>query len=99
MSFETTLARLAALSPEALAQRQWTWKEKGLRVGARYAFDRAIEQEHDAAVSARAGWRPALASRILGLAQLAFGELRRLLVAMPDEHGPTEPQGNLSALT
>ena len=84
MTFEATLARLSGLSADAIATRQWTWAEQRLRVGARYAFDRAVEQEHEAAVAARAAWRPAVAPRILGLAQLAFGDLRGLLVAVPD---------------
>ncbi len=85
MTFEATLARLATLSAEALAERRWSWS-RGARIAtARYAFDNAVEQEHDAAVTARAGWRPALAPRILGLAQLAFGDLRGILLALPDE--------------
>lgn len=90
MTFEATLARLAALTPEALATRRWTWS-RGARsasarsASARYAFDNAVEQEHDAAVSARAVWRPALAPRILGLAQLAFGDLRGILLTIPDD--------------
>jgi len=85
VTFEETLARLASLTDRDLGERRWAWKEAGRLAGARYAFDRSVEQEHDAAVQARAGWRPPVAARILGLAQLAFGDLRGVLVAMPDE--------------
>lgn len=85
MTFETTLARLASMGPEGLATRHWTWREGRQTATARYAFDNAVEQEHDAAVNARSRWRPALAPRILGLAQMAYGDLRGILLAIPDD--------------
>lgn len=91
MTFEGTLARLSTLSAEALATGRWTWREGARTAGARYAFDNAVEREHDAAVGARSAWRPALAPRILGLAQLAYGDLRGILLAIPDELVDREP--------
>lgn len=52
---------------------------------ARYVLDRALEQEQGAAVAARSAWRGDEAQRILGLAQLAFGDLRGLLLGIPTE--------------
>jgi hypothetical protein len=81
--FVEVLARLSRVGASELAG-QWTWPETGREIEARYALDRAVEQEHMAAVSAgvpEAG-EPA---RILALAQLAFGDARGLLAPLRED--------------
>jgi len=83
-TFEEILFRLAAIPNDALFTRTWAWDASGRPIEARYALDRALEQEQDAAVKARREWRGGEAARILGLAQLAFGDLRGLVLGTPD---------------
>lgn len=94
-TFEETLARLATVPNEQLFARSWAWEASGQPIEARYALDRALEQEQDAAVRARSAWRGGDAARILGLAQLAFGDLRGLLLGVPDAllDPPPGPEG------
>jgi uncharacterized damage-inducible protein DinB len=77
---EVTLARLAAI-PDAALGAAWAWRPPA-PADVRYALFRALEQEQEAAVAARSAWRPPEAARVLGLAQLAFGDLRGLLVGL-----------------
>ena len=77
------LARLASLSDEDLAGRA-SWR--GRESDARYALlHSTLEEEQDAVVRARLAYRGSEAQRILGLAQLAYGDLRGLLAGVPAE--------------
>ncbi|CAN5211269.1 hypothetical protein BH18CHL2_BH18CHL2_09030 [soil metagenome] len=89
--FAEVLARLSRAGAAALAG-QWTWPEAGRGIEARYARDRAVEQEHVAAVAV-AGEGRREPARILALAQLAFGDARGVLAALPEAllDGVTEP--------
>lgn len=76
-----TLARLVSLSDDDLRGRA-RWRGRG--IDARYALlHRALEAEQEAAVRARIGYRGTEPQRILGLAQLAYGDLRGLLAGLP----------------
>lgn len=77
------LARLAALSDEQLGGRA-TWR--GAESDARYALlHSALETEQGAVVSARLSYQGTEAQRILGLAQVAYGDLRGLLAGVGAE--------------
>lgn len=78
-----TLARLASLSDDDLRRRA-SWRGRG--IDARYALlHRALEEEQQAAVRARMRYQGTEAQRILGLAQLAYGELRGVLAGVSEE--------------
>ncbi|MBI2325122.1 MAG: DinB family protein, partial [Chloroflexi bacterium] len=70
-AFIRTLARLAALADEDLAGEA-RWK----------LLFRALEIEQGAVVRARLAYRGTEAQRILGLAQVAYGDLRGLLAGV-----------------
>lgn len=81
--FLESLARLAAI-PDADLAREHSWRSGTSDV--RYAvLFRSLEEEQAAATEAHATWFPSEASRILNLAQSAFGDLRGLLVGTPAE--------------
>jgi hypothetical protein len=81
MSFESALAAGAALDEAALAQ-PWTFRDRAMDV--RYALYRTLEDAQEAHV--RVAARPhGEARRILALAQRAFGDLRGLLVGLPED--------------
>ena len=73
-AFIRTLARLAALADEELAGDA-RWK----------LLFRALEIEQGAVVRARLAYRGTEAQRILGLAQVAYGDLRGLLAGVSAE--------------
>ena len=73
------LARFASLSDDACA-RPWMWRGKDLEV--RDAMYRSLEDEQEAAATSRPGGEGAA---VLTLAQSAYGDLRGLLVGLPDE--------------
>ena len=75
------MSRFATLADDALAG-PWPWRGKEAEV--RYALYRSLEEEQEALVRARARWEPSEAERILTLARRAFGDLRGLLVGLPD---------------
>ncbi len=75
------MARFASLSDDALTRR-WQWRGRDQDV--RYALYRTLEEEHAALMRARAAWEPTEPERILALARRAFGDLRGLLVDLPD---------------
>ena len=80
LPFDRALWRLARASdPDA----RWRWRDVDPPASAGYAFYNALEEEQ-MAVAALAP-DPDEASRILTLAQIAFGRLRGLLAAVDDE--------------
>jgi hypothetical protein len=78
-----TLARLASLSDDDLRGRaRW----RGRAIDARYALlHRALEEEQQAVVRARMTYGGSEAQRILGLAQIAYGDLRGLLAGVTED--------------
>jgi hypothetical protein len=80
-SFDTVLASIAALDEAALG-RPWSFRDKPMDV--RYALYRTLEEAQEALVRAAARPHPE-SRRILALAQRAFGDLRGLLIGLPDE--------------
>jgi len=80
VAFDGALRRLARLSDTDL-ERAWTWPGKGL-ADLRNAFFFLLMEEQDALVSASTPTNEA--DRILVLAQRAFGDLRGLLLSVPD---------------
>ncbi len=77
------LARLASLTDEQLGGRA-TWR--GKETDARYALlHSTLEQEQGAIVRARLGYSGSEAQRILGLAQVAYGDLRGLIAGVGPE--------------
>ena len=87
MTFEESLRALAQLSDADLA-RPWTWPGKGA-ADLRNAFFYILMEEQAALVVAAT---PTIeADRIMALAQRAFGDLRGLLLAVPDELLDREP--------
>jgi len=91
VSFEASLRSLARLSDTDLS-REWTWPDKG-PADLRNAFFHLLMEEQSALVDAASPINEA--DRILALAQRAFGDLRGLLLAIPDalldrEHAPGE---------
>jgi hypothetical protein len=87
VTFETSLRALARLTDADLA-RAWTWPGKG-PADLRYAFFYILQEEQAALVVAASPTNEA--DRILALAQRAFGDLRGLLLAVPDELLDREP--------
>ncbi|MDQ2952613.1 MAG: DinB family protein [Chloroflexota bacterium] len=87
MTFENALRRLARLGDDQL-ERPWTWPGKG-PADIRNAFFYALMEEQTALVSAATPTNEA--DRILVLAQRAFGDLRGLLLAIPDALLDKEP--------
>jgi hypothetical protein len=81
MTFAETMADWARLDEDRLSQ-PWTWR--GGKMEARYALYRALEEAQEAVVGATAGL-PSESRRILALAQRTFGDLRGLLIGLPDE--------------
>ncbi|MGH2379385.1 MAG: DinB family protein [Candidatus Limnocylindria bacterium] len=83
-AFVRILARLASLSDADLgAPARWRGRE-GADV--RYALLHwTLEQEQDAVVRARTDYTGTEAQRILGLAQVAYGDLRGLLAGVGSE--------------
>jgi len=81
MSFDATLAGLAALDAGALA-RPWTWRDG--RMSVRYVLYRALEEAQEAHARAAAASHPE-SRRILALAQRALGDLRGLLAGLDAE--------------
>ncbi len=80
-TFETAMARWATLDEDALA-RPWSWRDKKMDV--RYALYRTIEEAQEAVVRAASGRHPE-SRQILAQAQRAFGDLRGLLIGLPDD--------------
>lgn len=80
-AFESVMARFASLA-DADLERRWTWR--GHPSNVRYALVRCLEEEQEALARARAAWEPTEAERILSFARRAFGDLRGLLIAIPD---------------
>ena len=78
---EVALARLAALDEQDLSRR-WIHRDKPMEV--RYALYRTIEEAQETLVRLAALPHPE-PRRILALAQRAFGDLRGLLVGLPDQ--------------
>jgi uncharacterized damage-inducible protein DinB len=87
VTFETALRRLARLRDDQL-ERPWTWPGKGA-ADLRNAFFFALMEEQAALVSAATPTNEA--DRILVLAQRAFGDLRGLLLAIPEAMLDREP--------
>lgn len=87
MTFEESLSALATLTDRDL-ERSWQWPGKGA-ADLRNAFFYLLMQEQHALVSAATPTNEA--DRILALAQRAFGDLRGLLLAVPDALLDREP--------
>src|SRR5215510_1449050 len=78
-TFAETMAAWAQLDEHVLSQ-PWTWR--GGKMDARYELYRALEEAQAAVIAAGVASE---SRRILALAQRAFGDLRGLLVGVPDE--------------
>ena len=78
---DAALARFAGLDEKQLSQ-PWRFGDKPMHV--RYALYRTIEDAQEALVGAAARPHPE-SRRILSLAQRAFGDMRGLLVGLPDD--------------
>ena len=76
--------------PDGELGREWTWPGKGL-ADLRNAFFFLLMEEQDALVTASTPTNDA--DRILVLAQRAFGDLRGLLLSVPDAFLDREPAG------
>ena len=87
MTFEVALRQLARIRDDEL-ERPWTWPGKGA-ADIRNAFFFALMEEQAALVSAATPTNEA--DRILVLAQRAFGDLRGLLLAVPNALLDREP--------
>ena len=87
MTFEESLRALARLT-DADLEREWMWPGKG-RANLRYAFFFILQEEQAALVAAASPTQEA--DRILALAQRAFGDLRGILLAVPDDMLDREP--------
>ena len=81
MSIETAMTAFAALDETALGR---PWSYLGGQMDVRYALYRTLEDGQEGLVRVAAGAH-AESRRILALAQRAFGDLRGLLVGLPDE--------------
>ncbi len=79
--FDATLERVALLDETALAQR-WMYRDKAM--DQRYALFRTLEDAQEVHVRVAAEPHPE-SRRILSLAQRAFGDLRALLLGVPDD--------------
>src|SRR5258706_13484406 len=80
MTFETALRALARATDADLV-RAWNWPGKGA-ADIRNAFFYLLMEDQNALVAAATPMKEA--DRILVLAQRAFGDLRGLLLAIPD---------------
>ena len=80
-TFAETMAAWAPLDEDVLG-RPWTWR--GGKMETRYALYHALEEAQVAVIGTVAG-APSESRRILALAQRAFGDLRGLLVGLPDD--------------
>lgn len=81
-SFEASLAQLATIPDERLSDRaRWSRGEADVRYALLF---NALEREQEAVVRARIPYRGGEAARILGLAQVAYGDLRGLLVGLSE---------------
>lgn len=87
MTFEESLRALATLTDRDL-ERPWQWPGKGA-ADLRNAFFYLLMEEQSALVAAATPTNEA--DRILALAQRAFGDLRGLLLAVPDALLDREP--------
>ena len=87
MTFERSLRELTRLTDKDL-ERTWKWPEHG-KADLRNAFFYLLMHEQHALVSAATPTNEA--DRILALAQRAFGDLRGLLLAVPDALLDKEP--------
>jgi hypothetical protein len=87
VSFETALRHLARLR-DADLERSWTWPGRG-PADLRNAFFYLLMEEQAALVVAATPTNEA--DRILALAQRSFGDLRGLLLAVPDALLDPEP--------
>jgi hypothetical protein len=80
-TFDTVMARWASLDEDVLA-RPWPWREKPVDV--RFALYRSLEDVQEKLVPVVARSHPE-SRRILAMAQRAFGDLRGLLIGLPDD--------------
>ena len=80
-TFDAALAHAAALD-EARLNRPWTFRDRPIDV--RYALYRTLEEAQEALMRVAARPHPE-SRRILSLAQRAFGDLRGLLIGLPDD--------------
>ena len=80
-TFERTMAEWAQFDEEVLS-RPWTWR--GGTMDVRYGLYRALEEAQEAVIDLAAASHPE-SRRILALAQRAFGDLRGLLIGLPDD--------------
>jgi hypothetical protein len=78
---DAALVGFAGLDDEALGRR-WPYQGKPMEV--RYALYRTLEDAQEALVGL-AGARHPESRRIMSLAQEAFGDLRGLLIGLPDD--------------
>ena len=107
MRFIDILGQLAALDdarledplPVAIVASRFTVPADVETVDTRYGLlFRALEAEQEAIVRARIAYRGSEAQRILGLAQVAFGDLRGVLAGVSGDHLDHEPrEGEWSA--
>src|SRR5262249_48526156 len=81
LTFEATMAEWAGLDEDPLS-RPGTWR--GGKTDVRYALYRVLERAQEAVIAAPVQEYPE-ARRILAFAQRAFGDLRGLLIGLPDE--------------
>ncbi|MBM4440775.1 MAG: DinB family protein [Candidatus Rokubacteria bacterium] len=86
--YAAALTGFAALD-EAALDRPWTWRDATM--SARFALYRTLEDAQEVAVRIAAAPHPE-SRRILALAQRAFGELRGLLLGVPDALLDTPPR-------
>ncbi|MSQ37122.1 MAG: DinB family protein [Chloroflexi bacterium] len=96
MTFLDSLARCATWTDPDLA-KAWTYRERTTNL--RYALYRSVEEEQEAVVAAL-GAPQNEATRIISLAQAAFGDLRGLLAGVPEaflDRTPAEGEWSLRA--
>lgn len=80
-AIETAMAQWALLDENVLSG-PWSWRDKPVDV--RYALYRTLEDAQEALVPVAARPHPE-SRRIVALAQRAFGDLRGLLIGLPDD--------------
>ncbi len=94
MTFLDSLSRFATWTDADLG-KPWTYRERTTNL--RYALSRSIEEEQEA-VATTLGAPQSEASRIIALAQAAFGDLRGLLADVPEallDRTPAEGEWSL----